>query len=112
MKVHELIIDFYECGSDLNNKEFLLKTCMMSIKKVKAHIVNQLSHSYNPQGISIFLLLAESHIHLETWPEFDYATLNIFLCNEKMDPKKVLSIFKKELKPKRIIKKEFVHLIK
>jgi S-adenosylmethionine decarboxylase len=38
-------------------------------------------HHFSPNGgVSGVLLLAESHLSIHTWPERDYAALDIFVC--------------------------------
>lgn len=38
-------------------------------------------HHFGPHmGVTGVLMLAESHISIHTWPETDYAALDIFMC--------------------------------
>jgi len=37
-------------------------------------------HPFEGGGITGVLLLAESHITIHTWPEHDYAALDLFMC--------------------------------
>jgi S-adenosylmethionine decarboxylase len=39
--------------------------------------------------VSGVLVLAESHVSIHTWPERDYAALDIFVCGD-CDPYKAL----------------------
>jgi S-adenosylmethionine decarboxylase len=63
-------------------------------------------HKFNPHGITGFLLLAESHISYHSWPEYNYAALDIFTCGKKTFPKKALFYLKKILKPQKVEIKE------
>ena len=38
-------------------------------------------------------VLAESHISIHTWPERDYAALDIFMCGDT-HPEKAIPVFK------------------
>lgn len=40
----------------------------------------KLHHFGNHQGVTGVALLAESHLSIHTWPEHDYAAIDIFLC--------------------------------
>ncbi|MEM5831005.1 MAG: adenosylmethionine decarboxylase [Candidatus Aenigmatarchaeota archaeon] len=112
MKVVQLIIDAHGCTSHiLNNEKLLLKILKNSVKLVNAKIVKENVYKYKPYGVSITLFLAETHISIFTWPEFKYATIEIFLCNEKMNPLKVWKFIKKKIKPKKFKLRKFVHLI-
>ena len=87
MIVREVVADLYGCDEKLlDNPEELLKICQKGAEDVGATVLNKLVHHYEPQGVSIILILAESHIYLATWPEYGFVTVNIFLCNELMDP--------------------------
>ncbi|MEO0991370.1 MAG: adenosylmethionine decarboxylase [Pseudomonadota bacterium] len=45
-----------------------------------AVIVGRLFHTFPGGGVTGVLLLAESHIAIHTWPEEDYAALDILMC--------------------------------
>ena len=57
-------------------------------------------HKFSPQGLTGFVLLAESHIAIHTWPEYDYVAVDIFTCGEKSMPEKAFEYLKKEFNPK------------
>lgn len=101
MKIRELIIDAHGCKCDLNDADALLPTLIRAAQAINATVVKQIVHKYEPQGLTIVLLLAESHASLYTWPEFGYAAVEIFLCNEEMDPYKFWGVFKNALKPEK-----------
>ena len=87
-----LIIDGYV--SDLNrieDKEFLynfLDTYPGEIKMTKVSTPQVSEHSSplpHEQGLSGFVLLAESHISIHVFPEQGYVNIDIFSCGE-FDP--------------------------
>lgn len=45
-----------------------------------ATVVDGLIHEFNPHGLSGVIVIAESHIAVHTWPEKDYAAIDIFTC--------------------------------
>ena len=52
-------------------------------------------HHFTPNGgVSGVAVLAESHISIHTWPERDYAALDIFMCGDTQ-PEKAISVFEK-----------------
>ena len=52
-------------------------------------------HHFTPNGgVSGVAVLAESHISIHTWPERDYAALDIFMCGDTQ-PKKAIKVFEK-----------------
>jgi S-adenosylmethionine decarboxylase proenzyme len=52
-------------------------------------------HKFPEQGITGVVLLAESHIAIHTWPECNYAAVDIFTCGEKTKPYQALEYLKK-----------------
>ena len=51
-------------------------------KKYNYTILNRMEHIFKPQGITILYLLSESHISIHTFPERNYAALDIYTCRE------------------------------
>jgi S-adenosylmethionine decarboxylase len=49
-------------------------------------VVRTITHKFSPTGITVITILAETHISIHTWPENDYAALDIFVCSEEVDP--------------------------
>jgi S-adenosylmethionine decarboxylase len=59
-------------------------------------------HTFSPNGgISGVAVLQESHISIHTWPEFEYAAVDVFVCG-RIDPHSAIEILKIEFQPKRI----------
>jgi S-adenosylmethionine decarboxylase len=56
-------------------------------------------HHFTPNGgVSGVVVLAESHISIHTWPERDFAALDVFMCGN-CDPYKVIPFLKAAFKP-------------
>lgn len=58
-------------------------------------------HRFQPNGVSGILLLAESHISIHTWPEREFAALDVFMCGE-CDPYAGIEILKRAFAPEQI----------
>ncbi len=63
------------------------------------------THKFEPQGVTSFVLLSESHISIHTWPEHKCATLDIFSCGG--DPWVALHYLKDKLEMKKMNVKYF-----
>jgi S-adenosylmethionine decarboxylase len=58
-------------------------------------------HHFSPNGgVSGVLVLAESHISIHTWPERDFAALDIFMCGA-CDPRKSVPVLERAFAPER-----------
>ena len=62
LKISELIVDLYDCQSDIDDEEFLRSTLESAANKVNAKIIQRITQKYSPSGISVILILAERHI--------------------------------------------------
>lgn len=51
-------------------------------------------------GVSGVLVLAESHISIHTWPERDFAAIDIFMCGA-CDPMKAVPVLEAGFRPAR-----------
>lgn len=70
-----------------------------AIKACGATMLSIDLHVFSPNnGISGVAVLSESHISIHTWPEFDYAAIDIFVCGT-IDPRLALPILEKEFQP-------------
>jgi len=99
LKINELIVDLYECQSNLDDEEFLCSTLESAANKVGARIVRKITQKYSPSGVSVILILAETHISVHTWPEYGYAALDIFVCGEGKDPEIAWKVVKEAVNP-------------
>jgi S-adenosylmethionine decarboxylase len=85
-QIRELLADLYHCESDLDNADFLLDTLKTAARRMGSKIVKTVSHRYSPTGVTVILILAETHLSVHTWPEHGYAALDVFICDDNVDP--------------------------
>ncbi len=82
-----LIVEFTNCDRELLDNTELLETHMKeAVRRSGATIVQSVFHRYNPHGVSGVVVIAESHLSIHTWPEYDYAAVDFFTCGESVDP--------------------------
>jgi S-adenosylmethionine decarboxylase len=58
-------------------------------------------------GITGVALLAESHMSIHTWPEKEYAAIDIFMCGQA-DTRRALDVLIVQLKPTHTLVEHFV----
>jgi S-adenosylmethionine decarboxylase len=67
-----------------------------------ATILHSHFHHFSPNGgVSGVLVLAESHISIHTWPERDFAAVDIFMCGE-CDPYLSVPMLREAFQPGRV----------
>lgn len=76
------------------------QTLLAAAKASGATILKHHFHQFSPTGITGFLLLAESHISVHTWPEEGLATVDIFTCGP-MDTTLILTQLRRRFQPVR-----------
>ena len=82
-----LLLELYRCDHEkLNDESFLRCTLNKAAKLPKATVLNLISNKFEPQGVTVIALLAESHISIHTWPESHYSAIDIFTCGPNMLP--------------------------
>jgi S-adenosylmethionine decarboxylase len=94
----QLLIDFYQCNYDIINcVEKLTAILKEAIEICGYQILKTISHKYEPQGISVIVIIAESHFSIHTWPEDNWAAIDIFTCGSMLKKNNIIDFFSKSL---------------
>lgn len=87
-----LLVELRECNtkilSDLKKVQDVLIT---AAKVADATIVEVAFHEFSPFGISGMVVIVESHLSIHTWPEYNYAAVDIFTCGDILKPEKAVA---------------------
>lgn len=96
-----LLIDHF--GGRFLDEPAQLETALRAAAKAAgATILSGAFHHFGGgNGVTGVLLLAESHISIHTWPERDYAAIDIFICGEA-DAERAANMLATTLSPQRI----------
>jgi S-adenosylmethionine decarboxylase len=96
-----LLVELRECNTEiLKNLEKVRDALVSAAKEAKATIVDVSFHEFNPFGISGVVVIAESHLTIHTWPEYDYAAIDIFTCGDIIKPEVAASFLIKQFECK------------
>lgn len=81
-----------------------------AIKKHNFHELGSFYHKFSKNGgFTGIICLSESHISIHTWPELNYLTIDVYLCNYSRDnsaaAKKVFNEVVEFFEPSKIIKR-------
>ena len=91
------ILELYQCDhAKLNDEAFIRTTITSSAKVAGATLINLVTHSFKPHGVTGLALLAESHISIHTWPEIGYAAIDVFTCGDHTMPEKACKLLFKD----------------
>lgn len=107
-----LILDLYDCDSEiLNDYEELQRLLEASLVMAKANILRIFGEKFEPQGVTLLALLAESHASVHTWPEIGYCAIDLYTCGDKTQTHRAAEFLKTKLKAKTSEEKELVRSI-
>jgi len=100
-----LIIDLFGAKrlDDLKHIERTLKRCVEIAGATLLHI--HLHHFTPNGGVSGVAVLSESHISIHSWPEADYAALDVFMCGDAK-PHLTVDVLKHSFDARHVVVKE------
>ena len=89
-----LLLDCWD-ASQLDDLQHIEAALRKAVDVSGATLLHIHLHHFTPNGgVSGVAVLAESHISIHTWPERDYAALDVFMCGDT-EPKKTIDVFAK-----------------
>ena len=78
---NHLIIEYYDCDYAVLNDVNAIESIMLEAANLaKATIIDSVFHKFSPQGVSGVVVIAESHLSIHTFPELNYAAVDVFTC--------------------------------
>lgn len=98
----QYMLELFGCDAAILNDVEAIEEIMVAAAKIgNATMVNQYFHQFSPHGISGTIVITESHINIHTWPEFDFAAVDIFTCSEDIDVEKACAYLAATLKAEK-----------
>ena len=93
-----ILLDLKYCDKEaLNDLSFLRSTLVAAAIECGATVLGESFHPFQPQGVSGVVVIAESHLSIHTWPEYDYAAVDIFTCGTSVQPEKAVEVLIEKL---------------
>ena len=84
-----VLIDLYECNHDrLLDVAQIEKGMLEAAGLMGAEVIGHSFHTFKPWGVSGTVTIAESHLAVHTWPEYDFAAVTFETCGHRMDHQK------------------------
>ena len=88
-----LLVDLWG-ARHLQDPAFIESALREASEAADATILHSHFHHFSPNGgVSGVIVLAESHISIHTWPERNFAAIDIFMCGS-CDPYRSLPVLK------------------
>lgn len=86
----------------LADGDMLEEKLLQALDEDKFDVLEKVSHTFEPQGYTIAVLLAESHVAVHTYPEYNSLYFNLYSCRGEHDGERTFDIIKKYLNPSDI----------
>jgi len=93
------LVEYYDCDPQLlDDVVYIEKSMEMAALKANATLINSAFHHFSPFGVSGVIVIQESHFAIHTWPEYGFASVDLFTCGESVDPWVSFGLLKQSLK--------------
>lgn len=79
-KGYQIYAELYGCDSKISNVDDVRGIFLDVIRSSGLNILQENSQQFNPHGVTITLILSESHSVIHTWPEHKHVSVDIFTC--------------------------------
>jgi len=94
-----ILVDFYDCDPHLlNDVVYIEKSMEEAARASNATLINSTFHHFSPYGVSGVIVIQESHLAIHTWPEYGFASVDLFTCGNLLDPWISFDVLRKGLK--------------
>jgi len=97
-----LILDAWECPRNLlDDPEHIRRTLIEAVRCGGATLIHLHVHQFSPHGVTGTATLAESHVAIHTWPEYDYFAADLFFCGAG-HPHRAVETLTEAMKAKKV----------
>lgn len=97
---YQIIAEFYGVKKEFLIDSKLLQDVLKDGIKISGLQMEELYvKEYSPYGLSLVAILVESHCHIHTWPEHNYLSIDLFVCDEKEKAEKLFLYLLKAINP-------------
>lgn len=73
---------FSKLSGDFNDNTKTYNYLIMAAHKAGMTVLQATKHEFYPQGLTVAILLAESHVTIHTYPEERIAYIDCFTCGD------------------------------
>lgn len=108
-----ILAEFHACKGErrlLLDAGMLAALCRRCCAAAGLAVVAEAFHQFAAAGATGALVLAESHLAIHTWPEFESVTLDLYVCNHSQDNRAAAETaygaLRAEFRPKRVTRRD------
>lgn len=94
--------DLYDCDPELLSDQEYLERVVKEASEIGNMRLLEVKSWKIGLGVSVIGIVLESHISIHTWPEYSYATVDVYSCGAHTDPEKAFNYIARALRASRI----------
>jgi S-adenosylmethionine decarboxylase proenzyme len=99
---YHLVASYMSCDANsLTDLQGLEMAMNEAAKASGATILSSVKHVFPPNGLTMVLLLSESHASIHTYPEYGACFVDLFTCGNSCDASKFEAVLSDYLKPQQ-----------
>lgn len=84
-----ILLDLYGCDFDqINDAPFIIQILSEAAKISGATVEDISIKEFDPQGLTVLILISESHLSFHSYPESNTCMIDIFTCGDHTFPQK------------------------
>ena len=85
----QIVILLEQCSEQfLKHEDLCVESIGCLVESSGLHIVKFMEHRFDPFGLTLIWILAESHLAIHTWPEYGTILVDLFVCQDEFDVEK------------------------
>jgi S-adenosylmethionine decarboxylase len=102
-----LLVELMDCDHELLNDIEYLRAALSDVAtQIGATVIKDSFYQFTPQGVSGVVIIAESHVSIHTWPEHNFAAVDVFTCGDVIKPRDAIEPLTAKLKARSVTSME------
>ncbi len=94
--------NLYGCDPEILSNAEELKKIVIKAAKIGNMTLLDVKYWIISPGVSLVAIILESHITIHTWPEYNFATVDVYTCGRHTDPEKAFRYIARALNAERV----------
>ena len=88
-----LLLDLRRCDPCLlDDDQYIRESLTHAAETAGASVLSARFHKFRPMGVTGVVLISESHLCIHTWPEHEYAAVDIFTCGSALQAQEAAEV--------------------
>ena len=81
-----ILVEYFGCNKFLINSDTHVEESMVKAANISgATFTTTTCHKFHPWGVSAVVVMVGSHLSIHTWPEYKYATIDLYAGDDVID---------------------------